>query len=95
MTNQQKAEACGEYVRYGLDALTDYRYIGIAGLIIGSFLEEQDLVVRGARRAGHWGRLALADLDPTCRACNRLAVRNGWCIRCWVSVSDGQHGVIE
>ena len=61
MTNQQKAEACGEYVRGGLDALTDYRYIGIAGLIIESFLEEQDLVVRGARRAGHWGRLALAE----------------------------------
>ncbi len=65
MTNTEKAESCGEYVRDGLDALHD---CPCEPPLYGWVLS-RDMVVDGARQAGHWGRLALElralePLDP-------------------------------
>ena len=59
MTNREKAESCGEFVRDGLDALRDTPDRGVLGHIIGDWATERDHIVEGARQAGHWGRLAL------------------------------------
>ena len=56
MTNREKAESCGEFVRDGLAALQEYPYRPINGWTI-----DRECVIEGARQAAHWGRLALAD----------------------------------
>ncbi|KKN52713.1 hypothetical protein LCGC14_0609940 [marine sediment metagenome] len=57
MTNQQKAESCGEFTRIGIDALQDLPYEPV----IGGWALDRDCVVEAASQAGHWGRLALAE----------------------------------
>lgn len=72
MTNQEKAESCGEFVRDGLDALGCFGLSDVAwfasivnhgphDLTRGPWIIERDDIVEGARQAGHWGRLALRD----------------------------------
>ena len=71
MTNQEKAESCGEYVRDSLDCLRleeEFTQAGLnhfrmsnTGMIKQDWSTERDRVVEGARQAAHWGRLALAE----------------------------------
>ena len=60
MTNQQKAESCGEFVRDGLAVLTDDGHETCSCRKCESVRVD---VAWGARQAGHWGRLALADIN--------------------------------
>ena len=86
MTNQQKAERCGEFVRDGLDCLSTNgtasmaRYPEMRGqLILTDHPTLQDDIVEGARQAGHWGRLALAEILPELRDaddCKRRAIES-------------------
>lgn len=59
MTNREKAERCGEFVRGVLSAMRDVERI-YPGLQRNTTVA-QDQAVESARQAGHWGRLALAE----------------------------------
>ena len=63
MTNRKKAERCGEFVRDGLDAMADPLCDQHRGMTRAFWHQTRDLVVDGARQAGHWGRLALGRRD--------------------------------
>ena len=69
MTNREKAESCGEFVRDGLDCLglSDVGWRNWGQTIQQDWAIERDAVVEGARQAGHWGRLARAPLCSICR----------------------------
>lgn len=69
MTNREKAESCGEFVRDGLDLLSDD-----VQWPSWSYAISRDQIVEGARQAGHWGRLALADKE----ACDLLYAITTW-----------------
>ncbi len=61
MTNRERAESCGEFVRDGLDCLPDVDSLS-GWTIVYDWSIERDHIVEGARQAGHWGRLALAEM---------------------------------
>lgn len=59
MTNREKAERCGESVRDGLLILADnHKWVPAWQ---NDPVTLSNSIAEGARQAGHWGRLALAE----------------------------------